>query len=177
MKRLKQKLKSTRGLTLGEMLCAVLIVLLVSGTMASTVSLAVRQYQRSLRESEAEVLCSTLATIITDELAFTTEIKVAGGQVVQFQSQHYAMKDTKGTFLTDAVDGGYGHLLLGTAEKSANLLGKGSYPNGLLAKVESLSYDNGTHCFTVKLSVGYGETEYASRTFHVINANQITSTT
>ena len=166
MKRLKQKLKSGRGMSLTELLCAVLILVLVSGGMATAVSLA------AMRESEAQILCSTLETILRNELAYTTNIKLNGKQVEQFQSQTYAIKDSLSSIVIDDPDEkGYGRLLLGNDTKNMDILGRGAYPHGLLVKIDEFTYYNSTHCFTVKLSVGCDGKAYATREFQVLSAN------
>ena len=155
-----------------ELLCAVLILVLVSGGMATAVSLAARQYQQSRRESEAQILCSTLETILRNELAYTTNIKLNGKQVEQFQSQTYAIKDSLSSIVIDDPDEkGYGRLLLGNDTKNMDILGRGAYPHGLLVKIDEFTYDNSTHCFTVKLSVGCDGKDYATREFQVLSAN------
>ena len=155
-----------------EMLCAVLILVLVSGGMATAVSLAARQYQQSMRESEAQILCSTLETILRNELAYTTEIKLNGNQVEQFQSQTYAIKDSLSSIVIDDPDEkGYGRLLQGNDTKNMDILGRGAYPHGLLVRIDEFTYDNSTHCFTVKLSVGCDGKDYATREFQVLSAN------
>ena len=173
MKRLKQKLKSSRGMSLGELLCAVLILTLVSGGMASAVSLGVRQYQQSIRTSEAKILCSTLETILRNELAYVYDIKMDGTNVKQIQSQNYGMKGNLSTLTTDeAGQNGYGHIILANCEDTSeymSILGEAAYTNGLLAKIDLFSYEN--HCFTVKLSVGYDGETYATRTFQVLHVN------
>ena len=160
----------------GELLCAVLILALVSGGMASAVSLGVRQYQQSMRTSEAKVLCSTLETVLRNELAYTTQIKLDGGNVKQFQSQNFAIEKNLSTLMTDADrPDGYGHIILANCvdtREFMNVLGKGAYTNGLLAKVDSFTYDTSNHCFTVRLSVGCNGQTYATREFQVLNANQ-----
>ena len=155
-----------------ELLCAVLILVLVSGGMATAVSLAARQYEQSMRESEAQILCSTLETILRNELAYTTNIKLNGKQVEQFQSQTYAIKDSLSSIVIDDPDEkGYGRLLLGNDTKNMDILGRGAYPHGLLVKIDEFTYDNSTHCFTVKLSVGCDGKDYATREFQVLSAN------
>lgn len=176
MKQLRQKLKSRRGMSLGELLCAVLILTLVSSGMASAVSLGVRQYQQSMRTSEAKVLCSTLEAVLRSELAYTTQIKLDGGNVKQFQSQNFAIKKNLSTLTTDAeMPGQYGHIVLANCDNPSeymNVLGKGAYTNGLLANIDAFTYDTANHCFTVRLSVGDSSQAYATREFQVLNANQ-----
>lgn len=64
------KNKNTAGLTLTEMLCCVVIMLLVSIGMVNGVSLAMRNYESSLMASESQVLCSTLTSMVSDELRY-----------------------------------------------------------------------------------------------------------
>ena len=64
------KQKRIAGMTLMELLCALAVVLLVSAGMVLGVSLAVRSYERSVTNSEAQVLCSTLQTIVNVELRY-----------------------------------------------------------------------------------------------------------
>lgn len=175
--KVKTKWENARGMSFVEMLCAVLIFLLVSGGMTTAVSLATRQYQKSMRDSESKILCSTLATVISNELAYTTEIKFdAAGNVTQFQSQNYTIEGNLSTLMTDeSGENGYGQILLGNStntSESMNILGKAAYTNGLLAKIESLTYDNATHYFTAELSIGYKGSEYLSYQFQVMNVNQ-----
>ena len=170
-------------MSLGELLCAVLILTLVSGGMASAVSLGVRQYQQSMRTSEAKVLCSTLETVLRNELAYTTQIKLDGGNVKQFRSQNFAIKKNLSTLTTDAENSGdYGHIILANCDDPSEymeILGKGAYTNGLLAKVdkdpstdkEIFTYNKSNHCFMVQISVGCNGQTYATRRFQVINAN------
>lgn len=165
-------------MSLGELLCAVLILTLVSGGMASAVALGVRQYQQSMRTSEAKILCSTLETILRSELAYTTQIKLnEDDTVAQFQSQNFAIKGNLSTLMTDGAgqQSGYGHVILANCDNPdeyMNVLGRGAYTNGLLAKVDSFTYDTLNHCFTVQISAGCDDETYATRMFQVINANQ-----
>ena len=74
------KQKRIAGMTLMELLCALAVVLLVSAGMVLGVSLAVRSYERSVTNSEAQVLCSTLQTIVNDELRYAGTLEYAAQQ-------------------------------------------------------------------------------------------------
>lgn len=180
--RVRKKIKNNSGMTVFELLCAVLILLLVSSGMASAVSLGVRQYQKSIRDSEAKVLYSTLMTVLSNELAYTTDIRVDAvdgsgkGNVLQFQSQNYVIEGNLSTLMTDeSGDKGYGQILLGNSKNTSEnmrVLGKAAYANGLLAKVTSITYDNSNCCFSVYLSIGYQGTECYGGEFQVQNVNR-----
>ena len=58
-----KKLRSQRGATLTEMLCAVLIVVLISALLVVGIRFAGRTYNSSMKLSEAQELCSTLLHI------------------------------------------------------------------------------------------------------------------
>ena len=64
------KLRDRRGFTLTELLCAVLIVLLVSALLTVGVRFAGRTYNSSMQLSKAQELCSTLTSVISDKLRF-----------------------------------------------------------------------------------------------------------
>lgn len=180
--RVRKKIKNNSGMTVFELLCAVLILLLVSSGMASAVSLGVRQYQKSIRDSESKVLYSTLMTVLSNELAYTTDIRVDAvdvsgkSNVLQFQSQNYVIEGNLSTLMTDeSGDYGYGQILLGNSKdtsESMRVLGKAAYANGLLAKVTSITYDNRNCCFSVYLSIGYQGTECYGGEFQVQNVNR-----
>lgn len=85
------KLKDKKGLTLVEMLCTVAILVLVSMVMVLGVQLGVRSYAKSVSYSEAQVLCSTLTTTISDELRYSGTLKVDGsGNVTAFSASSSA---------------------------------------------------------------------------------------
>lgn len=84
------KNKKTAGLTLTEMLCCVVIMLLVSIGMVNGVSLAVRNYQSSLMASESQVLCSTLTSIVSDELRYAGPVKWENP--ISFYSRSYGRR-------------------------------------------------------------------------------------
>ena len=85
------KNKKTAGLTLTEMLCCVVILLLVSIGMVNGVSLAVRNYERSLMFSESQVLCSTLTSMVSDELRYAGPVDW-DKDTISFFSRNYGKK-------------------------------------------------------------------------------------
>ena len=180
--RITSKLYSSRGMTLVELLSALIILLLVSGGMAAAVSLGSQQYQKSMRDAEAMVLYSTLMTVLSNELMYSTDIHVdAQGTVQRFMSQNYVIKGNLSTLMTDDADGnGYGKVLLGNSENTdeyMSVLGKASYTRGLSAKVTKFQYHNSEHYFIVELSIGYQGAPYYTKEFHVRSINETTATT
>lgn len=159
------KLKNKKGLTLVEMLCTVAVLVLVSMVMVLGVQLGVRSYAKSVSYSEAQVLCSTLTTTISDELRYSGTLKVDGsGNVTGFFSQQFGSGDY--TAFTTTPEG---HVQLG----GKDILPAKAYPYGIKAKVESLTYDDFSSLFKVKLSVKDSESKntLAETTFEVEKLN------
>ena len=155
------KLKDKKGLTLVEMLCTVAILVLVSMVMVLGVQLGVRSYAKSVSYSEAQVLCSTLTTTISDELRYSGTLKVDGsGNVTGFFSQQFGSGDY--TAFTTTPEG---HVQLG----GKDILPAKAYPYGIKAEVKSLTYDDVFSLFTVRLSVKDSENKntLAETTFEV----------
>lgn len=178
--KINRKLKSRAGMSLLEVLCAVLILLLVSVGMTSAVTLAANQYQKSLRNSEAQVLFSTLRTVLSHELAYTSYIENDPNLGVIILPPSIPLDYSYGAITTDdSGEKGYGQIVFANPNDSTErnfVLSKAAYTKGLLAKVTSITYSNTTHYFTVYLSIGYNGTEYYGGEFQVKNVNETTAT-
>ncbi|MDO4182394.1 MAG: hypothetical protein Q4E12_02140 [Coriobacteriia bacterium] len=168
MRRVREKLRSTGGMSFAEMLIAVLLVGLVSMCMATGVSTASRNLTTSMRWSESKTLSSTLITVIEDELAYTTRVQMSDN-TLYFQSQHHANQKPV-TFATNDD----GHLVLKSETDEMNLVGRAAYTNGLSARVTQLEYDQDACRFTVTLELYCGNDEYQTTTFNVLNVNNAT---
>ena len=90
------KNRAKAGLTLVEMLCTVIIVLLFSVGLVNGMSLAVKSYQQSLMSSESQILVSTLTSIVSDELRYSGTVTTPeGGEgPVSFFSRTYGEDST-----------------------------------------------------------------------------------
>ena len=141
------KQKRIAGMTLVELLCALAVVLLVSAGMVLGVSLAVRSYERSVAGSEAQVLCSTLETIVSDELRYAGTLeRDESGKVIGFFSQNHPDANLQHSrFTTDDE----GRVLLG----GQKLLPNNAYPHGLRASVELTEYNTDDRIFTAVITV------------------------
>ena len=100
MKRLKQKLGSKCGFSLGELLAAALILLLASQVLAEGIAFGARTYHESLTRSHGKQLCSTLTAAIETELRYTTGITYDenNGNLLTYFSPTYGQ--TESGFLT-----------------------------------------------------------------------------
>ena len=129
------------GFTLVEMLCAIIVLLLISMLMAVGIKTAVTAYEKEVTHSESQILCASIRTVVSDELRYsgTTE---KSGKTITFFSQTYG----KAVSFTSNEDG---QVLLG----GNKILAKKAYPYGMMARVELLSYDETTRVFSAKVTV------------------------
>lgn len=67
---MKEKLKQTGGLTLVEMLCAVVILVLLCLMMNTGLQMAVKSYDRLTAESETQLLFGSLFDALIDKLRY-----------------------------------------------------------------------------------------------------------
>ena len=147
------KNKKTAGLTLTEMLCCVVIMLLVSIGMVNGVSLAVRNYQSSLMASESQLLCSTISSLVTDELRYAGAVDW-GKDPIQFGSPSYgrcffSQNDEKQVTLNTVSDAGI------DTGKSYKLLPSRAYHFGMEAEVtlKQKQKENSPNTFSVTIVV------------------------
>lgn len=160
-----KKLCDRRGFTLTELLCAVLIVLLISALLLVGIHFAGRTYNSAMKLSEAQELCSTLTSVISDKLRFCgTVTQDENGGVTQIFIQNIGSVEGQGEAFQISDKG---QLLLGDSP----LLSGGAYPRGLRVRNVSLSYHSDTEVFTVVLQVGDAQDILSETTFDVQRLN------
>ena len=145
------KNKKTAGLTLTEMLCCVVIMLLVSIGMVNGVSLAVRNYQSSLMASESQLLCSTISSLVTDELRYAGAVDWSTSPV-QFGSPSYgrcyfSQNEKKQVTLNTVSEAGI------DTGKSYKLLPSRAYHFGMRAEVTLKQKEGNRNTFSVTIVV------------------------
>ena len=162
-----KKLRNQNGLTLTEMLCTVIVVLLFSGLVAVGANAAVRSFRVSMADSQAQELCSTLTSVISDKLRFCgTVTQDENGGLTQIFIQNVGSVEGKGDAFQIGEDG---QLALG----DGHLLGSASYPKGLKVTAFTLRYDASTDIFSVTLEIGDRSRQTLSQTsFEVKRINR-----
>ena len=163
------KNKKTAGLTLTEMLCCVVIMLLVSIGMVNGVSLAVRNYQSSLMASESQLLCSTISSLVTDELRYAGEVDWSTSPV-QFGSPSYgrcyfAQNDENQVTLNTVSESG------APTGKSYKLLPSRAYHFGMEANVTLKENSPNTFSVTILVSAPNNGPVLAKSQFDVEQLN------
>ena len=159
------KLRDQKGLTMVELLVTVVIVLLFSGLAAVGADAGVRSFRTSMADSQAQELCSTLTTALSDKLRYCT-VDTAG-QKIFFQDLGYVNYTSNDPVSVFAVNND-GQLELG----GKRFLGKAAYPQGLKIKKEDFSISFADNTFTVKFQIINRErTTMASADFRVKRIN------
>lgn len=159
-----KKLRNQNGLTLTEMLCTVIIVLLFSSLVAVGANAAVRSFRISMADSQAQELCSTLTTAISDKLRYCT---VEADNTVFIQGVGYVKGPAKDIFTADS-----GQVYL----RENKLLGAYAYPEGLKVKDFSVEYNDTERVFTVQFQIeDRRDTKLAEANFQVKQINQETN--
>lgn len=92
---MRKKLNSQRGLTLVEMLCAVLILLLLSLMLNTGLNMAMRSYRKLTAEAETQLLLNTLVDAIADELRYARDVTAGGGTVTYNNGRTITCPDGK----------------------------------------------------------------------------------
>lgn len=161
-----KKLRNQNGLTLTEMLCTVIIVLLFSSLVAVGANAAVRSFRISMADSQAQELCSTLTTAISDKLRYCT---VEADNTVFIQGVGYVKGPAENIF---TVNSDSDQVYLGENK----LLGAYAYPEGLKVQDFSVKYDGTKRIFTVAFQIEDGrDTKLAEANFQVKQINQETN--
>ena len=152
-------------MSLVELLSAVLVMLLVTSLLVLGVRIGTKAYVKSVSMSEAQILCATLTTLITDELRYAGTIQVDADGRVGFFSQNFGGADGAVSYFAADENG---QITLG----GTPILSKRAYPYGLQAAVK-LSYAQPENRFTAMLTVcGADSGELARTEFEVEPLNQ-----
>lgn len=112
---MKEKIENTGGLTLVEMLCAVVILVLLCLLMNTGMQMAARSYDRLTAESETQLLFGSLSDALTDKLRYcvvTENHDPAGVGAPEYKYSIGALDVTSGMVLVGGdkllPDGAYG---------------------------------------------------------------------
>lgn len=160
-----KKLRNQNGLTLTEMLCTVIIVLLFSSLVAVGANAAVRSFRISMADSQAQELCSTLTTRHQRQAALLH----GGDRRGVIQGVGYVKGTAENIF---TVNSDSGQVYLGENK----LLGVYAYPEGLKVQDFSVKYDGTKRIFTVAFQIeDRRDTKLAEADFQVKQINQETN--
>ncbi len=137
-----KKLRNNRGMTLTELLMAILIVSISTSLVGVGIRLAVNSYKACMEVSQAQMLCSTLTADISDKLRFSGSVRETSGNIDEIFIQEL------GKVANFAVNRD-GILTL----DGRPIINSGAYPRGLKLSDFSIKFDSDTNIFTVKFNV------------------------
>lgn len=143
---MKEKLKSSAGFSLVEMLCAVAVLMLLCVMLNSGLSMAMRSYFDLTAKAETQLLLNSLTNAIAGELRYAHEASFDGEGNLTYNG---GRKLTLGSDKQVYVDG---RELLPREKDDTNR--GGAYKNGEYQVTQmDIVYDQETACFTLKLKV------------------------
>ncbi len=172
--RIKKILGGKKGFTFTELLVATLIMLLATGLLTSTLTLAIRHFFRSTQRSEAQFLLGSLAEFVEDELSFSadaddrSDLAWSKGTHNMGSNISFYVRGADGGFtrIDDGTMGQYGVLVINGDNykddtgnpKYFKLVPDGTYEVARLHGYSleagmSLTWDNANHWYLVKLRV------------------------
>lgn len=145
MKRLRQKLKSRRGLTLVEMVAAAGVLALLGLMLHTGLFMTQDSYSKMTSEAESQLLLSTLSDLLSNELRYARDMVTGeGGELQRYTSVNYGRNTTLSLNEDAQLE----------ANGRQQMLSSGAYGNGAYWIEEwSIVYDETTKLFTVQLKV------------------------
>lgn len=149
---MRRKLAGQEGLTLVEVLAAVVILVLLGLILNAGMQMAVNSYRVMIAQSETELLLSTLADTLADDLRYAEDVVASGGKLDSYYSDSYG-EDTTLELNNTENDPNKGKVYANSGGKKLRVLPDGAY--GLNGRYEveqmDITYEKG--CFTLKLKV------------------------
>ena len=104
------RLRNKKGMSIVELLSAIAVMLLVTVVLVTGVRLGVKAYTKSVSMSEAQILCTTLTTAVSDELRYAGTVHIDESGSVGFFSQNVGGDSQTGSSFTSDKNG---YVLLG----------------------------------------------------------------
>ena len=148
---MRQKIRSSKGFTLVEMLACVVILLLMGVVCSTGINLANNSYQVSLYESNSQMLESTLDSYLGDILRHATSVQTEtdGDMVLYFTNESYQMYDGWISVSPREEDAGGMFIICRDRDTTPSLLVSGNvYAETLYVEGFTLHYDADTQLFT-----------------------------
>jgi type II secretory pathway pseudopilin PulG len=91
IKRLRKRIKRSKGFTLVEVLFSILILMLSTTVILQCFNLGMGHFISQTRSSEAQLLCSALTSSLQNELTYARDIKITDGKLDTYFSSSRRM--------------------------------------------------------------------------------------
>lgn len=143
---MRRKLAGHEGLTLVELLAAVVILILLGLILNAGLRMAMTSYRAMIAQSETELLLSTLADILADDLRYAEDVAAREGMLDSYFSDSYG----EGTRLRLENGKVYAD---GGGNSGLRVLPDGAYGLNGRYEVDAMEIGYADRVFTLKLSV------------------------
>ena len=148
------RLRDRGGFTLVELLAACVVLILLGLILSAGLSAAAKSYHDVTAESEAQLLLSTLADAVMDDLRFARDLELNGNALVSYTSDSYGpgakLTVADNGQLTAGVAGEYAVLPPGAYRREKyRVAAESTRADGALA----VEYDKGAGIFTLNLKI------------------------
>lgn len=129
------KLRESKGLTLVEMLCATVILLLLVLLLNTGFNMALSNYHSMVLQSETRLLLATLSDALADELRCADKVRTkSDGSLQDYQSGRYGADTQLGVYPTNGEAGYRGQIYArsgpGVNSPEYRILPDGAYGGG-----------------------------------------------
>lgn len=147
---MRKKLADTGGVSIVEMLCATIILILLGLLLNSGLQLSVKSYRELTAESETQLLLATAIDALADDLRYARKVETVSETDNKLKS-YFSDSYGKDTTLTIGADGDTKGQLLAAGQRvlPPGAYGKGAYQIQNL----NITYDKDNQLFTVKMEV------------------------
>lgn len=146
---MKKKLQTQSGMTLVELLVAMMIMLLAGVGMSIGLKSAIQVYDRSLFSSESLVLQDTINTTLGDYLRYATKETIDGKELIKINGRGSG-SIVSGVASAGSFTEGDGYLYFVVGDKKNLMLNSGAYSN-MKVQYTSCNYEDGV--FTVNYQI------------------------
>ena len=149
---MRKKLADTGGVSIVEMLCATIILILLGLLLNSGLQLSVKSYRELTAESETQLLLATAIDALADDLRYAEDVEASGGKLNSYFSDSYGENTTLELNNTEN-DPNKGKVYANSGGKKLRVLPDGAYGlNGrYVVDRMDITYEN--NCFTLDLKV------------------------
>ncbi len=153
-----KKLRSKRGMTLTELLAAVLLIGMIAMVLGGGIVMVKNVYQRTQERANAEQALAVTAQLMTDEFANALEVRTSSessfNPIFRSGNSYLWMRfgvssDGNGVSGT-GIEKWYGEYDLGYVSSKTALLTSAAIPDGYCTSFDSYTYSKETACFTIK---------------------------
>ena len=150
MKTIKNRIRSRRGLSLAEVLIAILLVLMMTSIAAAGMPAAVNAYRKVVDASNAQTFLSTTMTSMRNELSTAKIVEISESQNQIKYMDSGGVETTITSIVGGSMENGDGIYIKHSYDATSVLLvSKAAANKNLYAAFDSITYDSANSCVVV----------------------------